>query len=61
MFRMEQQYLMRSQVQTSIKESEWGPSAKWTIIVACYQANAYSTVATPPSTLACAKQVSAKL
>lgn len=51
MFPMEQQDLMRSQVQTSIKEAECGPSAKWTIVVACYQANVYSTVAALP----CAK------
>lgn len=44
---VEQWDLMRSQVQSSIKNSECGLSAKWTITIDCYQTIVCSTVATP--------------
>lgn len=61
MFPMEQQELMRSQVQTLIKESECGPSAKWTIIIAYYQAKVCNTVSTLLVALAHTKKILSKL
>lgn len=61
MFPREQQDLMRSQVQTLMKESERGPSAKWTTNIADYQAEVCNAVATLLAALTRIKKILSKL